>query len=152
MKKTIIATLLFTLIAAGALLAQMGPMHHDPAQMMQHRVKYLTTVLSLTAAQQQQATTIFTNAANSASSLHPQMKSAHEALHTAVQSNDTAAIDSAASQAGSLMGQMMAIHAKAEAAFFQILTPDQQNKLKELDQQDMHGHGMGMEAPGPGAR
>ena len=46
------------------------------------------------AGHQQQATTIFTTTtANSAKALHEQMRTAHEALKTAIQKNDTAAID-----------------------------------------------------------
>jgi Spy/CpxP family protein refolding chaperone len=133
MKKATIAILLMLVVAVSVALAQGPPPGPpDPATRVQHRVKYLTTVLSLSAAQQQQATTIFTNAANSAESLHQSMRTAHQNLDTAVKNNDSAAIDQAANTVGNLMGQMTAIHAKADAAFRQILTPDQVSKLNEL--------------------
>ena len=76
----------------------------------------MTTMLSLTPAQQQQATTIFTNEADNRKALHDQMKSAHDALKTAIQKNDTAGIDQSAATIGNLTSQMISSHAKAEAA------------------------------------
>lgn len=114
--------------------------------MVAHRVNFLTTVLNLTSAQQQQATTIFTNAANSVSALHTSLKNAHQSLTTAVSGNDSAGIDQASNTIGTLTTQVTSIHAKANAAFYQILTPDQQSKLTKL--QSERGSGMRMGGPG----
>src|ERR1700693_4044619 len=78
-----------------AAFAQM-PKHHDPAARIQHHVDFLTKKLSLTPAQQQQATTIFTNQATAGKAMRDQMKTAHESLKAAVQKNDSAAIDQVA--------------------------------------------------------
>jgi Spy/CpxP family protein refolding chaperone len=124
----------------------------DPAQMAQHRVDFLTRHLSLNAQQQQQATTIYTEAANNARSFHDQMRTAHQNLQTAVQKNDMAAIEQGSNTIGNLMAQMTAAHAKADAAFYQTLTPEQQAKMKEIESHHgpgMHGHG-GPEGPPPG--
>jgi Spy/CpxP family protein refolding chaperone len=74
------------------------------------------------------------------------MKTAHEALDAAVKSNDSAGITQAATNIGNLMAQMVAAHAKASAAFYQILTPDQQAKFNQLED---HGPGFAV-GFGPG--
>lgn len=149
------ATLLkvITLLAlASALVAAQTHNPPDPAQMVQHHVNFLTKQLSLTTQQQQQATTIFTQAATNVKSTHEQMKALHQNLQTAVQKNDTAAIEQITNSIGAMMAQGMATHAKAEAAFFQTLTPEQQSKMTQL--QSEHGHGMhghgGPGGPPPG--
>jgi Spy/CpxP family protein refolding chaperone len=140
MKKTIAKILLTSAFAATLALAQ-GPHNApDPATFAQHRVERLTTLLSLTSAQQQQATTIFTNAATARSAAHANLKTAHQNLKDAVKSNNTATIDQAANAIGALTTQTTSIYAKAQAAFFQILTPDQQTKLSQFESQN-HGHG-----------
>ena len=110
---------------------------------VQHRVKLLTTLLTLTTAQQQQATSIYTTAATAADSIHSNMKSARGALRAAVNANDTATIEQTATTIGTLTGQLTGNEAKADAAFFQILTPDQQNKFTQFESQT-HGFGRGM--------
>jgi Spy/CpxP family protein refolding chaperone len=95
-------------------------------------VKFLTTLLSLTATQQQQATTIFTNEATAETTVHDSMKTAHESLQNAVKANDTEAIDQTANTIGELTAQITSTHARAEAAFYQTLTADQQAKFAQL--------------------
>lgn len=154
-KKITLAMLLLFGVATTLLIAQPGP--PDPAQRVQHHVQFLTTMLNLTTAQQAQATTIFTNAEQGQSNTFQNMKAAHDALQTAVKNNDSAAIDQAATTIGNLTAQMTAAHAKAEAAFMQILNADQQAKFTQLRH---HGPGMmfrhgggpggpGHEGPGP---
>ena len=125
----------------------------DPAQMVQHHVDHMTKALSLTTQQQQQATSIFTEAQNSSKSLHDQLRTAHENLHAAVQKNDAAAIEQISNTIGNLMAQQTATHAKAMAAFYQTLTPDQQSKLSQMESHHgpgMRGHGW-HGGPPPGA-
>ncbi len=152
MRKLSIALFVTLVCGASPLLAQNPPAPPDPAARAQHRVQYLTTVLNLTAAQQQQATTIFTNAANSGSTLRDSMKTAHQALDTAIKNNDSAGIEQAATNIGNLMAQRIAAEAKANAAFYQILTPDQRNKMDQLkaERPGGFGHGMGRGPFGPG--
>ena len=129
------------LALASALVAAQTKTPPDPAQMVQHHVNFLTKQLSLTTQQQQQATTIFTQAAATVQSAHEQMRTAHQNLQAAVQKNDTAAIDQITNSIATTMAQGMAAHAKAEAAFYQTLTPEQQTKMNELE---AHHHGPGM--------
>jgi Spy/CpxP family protein refolding chaperone len=141
------AKLLVLLLALASMsaLAQ-GPQPPDPATMVQHRVNLLTAQLGLSSAQQQQATTIYTNSMNGLQPLHDQMKTAHQAIQAAVTQGNSAAIDQAANTIGSLTAQMAAAHAKADAQFFQILTADQQTKFTQLQSQHQgrgFGHGRG---------
>lgn len=148
MKKTTVTVLVVLACAASLLLAQAPPPPPDPAMHVQHHVEFLTTVLNLTAAQQQQATTIFTNVAKNATAFHDSMKAARQTLDTAVQNNDASGIEQAAAAIGNLTAQMTVLHAKVDAAFNQILTPDQQAKLKQLHKEGP-GHGFGHMGPGP---
>jgi Spy/CpxP family protein refolding chaperone len=110
----------------------------------QHHVKMLTTLLNLTAAQQQQATTIFTAEANAQQNLHESEKSSHDSLRNAIKSNDTAAIDQVAAAMAQSHAQAISTRAKADAAFYQILTPEQQTKMSDLEAEHMEGmDGMG---------
>jgi Spy/CpxP family protein refolding chaperone len=138
--KRITVTVL-ALVAVATIVFAQGVPKHDPQQHIQNHLKFLTTVLSLTQQQQQQATTIFTNAAGNHQQIYASMKTAHESLQTAIKNNDGAGIEQASTQIGNLVAQMTASHAKAQAAFYQILTPEQQTKFNEL-QAEGHGHGM----------
>ena len=126
----------------------------DPAKMAQHHLDFLTRQLSLTPQQQQQASTIFGQVANNAKANHDQLRAAHDSLKTAIQKNDTAGIEQAANTIGNLTTQMMVAHAKAQAAFYQTLTPEQQTKMNDLESRHhgmgRHGHG-GPGGPPPGA-
>jgi Spy/CpxP family protein refolding chaperone len=155
MKKTAIALLLACVFAAPAAFSQETEAASTApneagraARMVQHRVAYLTTVLTLTSAQQAQVTTILTNAATNQSTIHTSMKTAHTNLQTAIRSNDTAAMEQAANSIGTLTGQETLAHAKTEAAIYQVLTPEQQTKMAQLDAEGHHG-GRGF-GPPPG--
>ncbi len=152
MKKPVLASILLILFASALLLAQTAsnsnpPGPPTPAMRVQHRVQFLTTMLSLNAAQQQQATTIFTNAATAEENVHGSMKTARQDLQAAVKANDAAAIEQAAAAIGSLTAQLTTTAAKANAAFYQLLSPDQQNKLAQMQSERPH-HGF-MTGGGP---
>ena len=133
MIKSSMATLTLFLFVATSVLAQDPPRPSSPEDMLQYRVSYLTTVLSLSNTQQKQATAIFANAARDVSTVHDGLRSAHEALSAAVKSNDNAAIEQAALAIGNFVAQLAAADAKGEAAFYEILTADQQNKMTQLE-------------------
>jgi Spy/CpxP family protein refolding chaperone len=119
----------------------------DPGKMAQRHLDFLTKQLSLTPQQQQQASTIFSDAASNAKATHGQMRTAHDSLKAAIQKNDSAGIEQAANTIGNLTTQMITSHAKAQAAFYQTLTPDQQAKMNDLESKH---HGMGMRRHGWG--
>src|SRR5262245_25673478 len=137
--KTIFKTATFVVLA-GMLATAQRRTPPDPAQMVQHHVDFLTKQLSLNSQQQQQATSIYTEAANNAKSFHGQLRTAHQNLQSAVQKNDVGAIEQAANEIGNLTAQMTMSHAKAEAALYQTLSPEQQSKLTQM--QSHHGWGM----------
>jgi Spy/CpxP family protein refolding chaperone len=149
MKNKLTAFLLTSAVATSLLLAQRPGGPRTPEMMVQHRVDSLTTELGLTSAQQQQATTIFTNAATAGASAHGNLKLAHQNLEAAVKINDTAGIDAASTAIGNLTAQQIASEAKAHAAFYQILTPDQQAKFAQHGDHAGFGRGSGF-GGGPG--
>ncbi len=110
-------------------------------------VARLTTLLTLTTAQQAQATTIFTNEQNAIAPIQTEVQTAHTSLATAIKSNQTATIDTLTAQLGTYNGQILDIQSKAQAAFYAILTTDQQTKYDTL-----HGAGGPGGPGGPGGR
>jgi Spy/CpxP family protein refolding chaperone len=130
----------FLLFAASAFAQTTTGTPHGPN--VANMVARLTTLLTLTSAQQTQATTIFTNEQTAITPVLAQVKSARTSLTAAVHANETATIDTAAAQIGTFEGQLMDIRSKAQAAFYAVLTQDQQTKYTSL-------HGMGGFA-GPG--
>jgi Spy/CpxP family protein refolding chaperone len=145
MKKFMTRTAAIAVLTAGAIMAQ-GPMHNefgggggtpanppDVATIVAHEVSFLTTLLTLTSGQQTQATTIFTNALNSITPLQTSITTARTALSTAIQANDTASITTQSTTIGTLVGQITAIQAKADAAFYALLTADQKTRLTAMD-------------------
>ncbi|HEX9254694.1 MAG TPA: Spy/CpxP family protein refolding chaperone [Candidatus Angelobacter sp.] len=146
MRTTLLKVTVFLALTSIAVMAQHGN-PPDPAKMAQHRIDFLTKQLSLTPQQQQQATTIFGEITNNAKATHDQMRTAHDNLKAAIQKNDAAGIEQAANTIGTLTTQMTVAHAKAQAAFYQILTPEQQAKMNDLESRH---HGIGWRHGGPG--
>ena len=143
-----LATLLTASVLAGSsLFAQNPRTPPDPATMAQHRVSQLTTLLTLTTAQQEQATTIFTASATAGQTNRAAMQTAQQSLGTAIKNNDAGGIEQAAASIGNLTAQMTVSDAKAQAAFLQILTPDQVTKYNQIGSM---GHGFGHGGPGGG--
>ena len=134
-------------ISAGLALAQ-GPgpggprgTPPDPQTMIQNRVDHLATLLNLTDSQKTQATTIFMNALTASQALETNLRTSRQSLAAAVKQNAPAAIDQAASAIGTATGQLLAINSKADAAFYAILTPDQQAKFDAMPHFGMGGPG-----------
>src|ERR1700753_3237345 len=82
-----------------------------PASIAQREVTRLTTLLTLTPSQVEQATTIFTTEATTASGSRTQEHTAHQALETAIKGNDTAAIQSNSATLGQIETERMTAHA-----------------------------------------
>jgi Spy/CpxP family protein refolding chaperone len=140
MKQTLIALT----VSAALALAQTPP---SADQIAAQRVARLTTLLTLTSGQQYSATTIFTSEATALSTLRTADETVRTLLETSVASNDAAGIASAANQMGALSAREVQARASADAAFYALLTVDQQAKYKEL--QASQGPG-GFGGPGPG--
>lgn len=97
-----------------------------------HRGAFLSSQLNLTPAQQTQTKAIFQDARQSARPVRQQLKQTRQSLRAAVQANNTAQIQQLAGNEGSEVGQLAAIRGTAMAKVYQILTPDQQQKLASL--------------------
>jgi Spy/CpxP family protein refolding chaperone len=152
MRTTLLKVVAFLAVTSMIAAAQHGN-PPDPAEMVQHHVDHLTKQLSLTPEQQQLATSLLTQVVNNSKTVHEQMRTAHENLHAAIQKNDTAAIEQISNSIGNLTAQQSMTHAKAMAAFFQKLTPEQQSKFSQMAGEHgpgmgMHGHGWGGPPPG----
>lgn len=143
MKRNLLHVLATGALALTAATAQLRPhATPDPATMATRQVDRLAKLLTLTTAQQSQATSIFTNAAITEAAVRTNLRTAQTALQAAITKNDTASIDNLSSQIGSFTGQELDSSSKAQAAFYSILTADQQAKYTAL-----HGPG-GMGGPG----
>ena len=105
---------------------------HNPAAEIEHRVSTMTTILTLSSAQQTQIKTILTNEQTAETGFRTSMRAAHTSLKTAVQSNDAASIEQISNTIGTITAQSTASHAKTEAAIFQLLNPEQQAKAVQL--------------------
>jgi hypothetical protein len=115
----------------------------DPATVVANQVSRLTSLLTLTTAQSAQATTIFTNALAAVTPLQTTLSGYRTSLQAAVKSNATATIDQLAASIGTTTGQITGIQNKADAAFYAILTADQQTILNASG-----GFGGGRGGPG----
>ena len=128
--------------------AQMTPRTPPtPAEMAQHEVQHYTTLLSLTPAQAEQATTFFPADATARQTAHTTQRTAHQAMEAAIKANDVATIQSTATSLAQTESEVMVAHATARAQLYAILTADQKAKLTELESEHMEGgpmHGMGM--------
>ena len=140
---------LATLGLSTQLHSQAGPQAEhaplSPEQMAQHQVQRYTTLLSLSPAQVEQATTLFTAEATARSGQHATERAAHEALEAAIKANDKEIIQSTATAMGQKSGEMMAAHALLQAQFYAMLTAEQKAKYSELEEEHRMGpHGPGM--------
>jgi Spy/CpxP family protein refolding chaperone len=95
---------------------------------------FLSSYLNLTPAQQTQAQAIFQNARQTGQPVRQKLRQTRQSLQAAVQSNNAAQIQQLAASEGSQIGQLAAIHGAAMAKVYQMLTPDQQQKLANLRQ------------------
>jgi len=133
MKKITLSISALTLFAALLASAQSTPPSPpSTAQIVANTVARLTKLLDLTSSQQSQATTLFTTEQTALASVRSSMQTARTALKTAITSDDTATIATEAAQIGTLTGQEVQAQATASAAFYAILTADQQSKYETL--------------------
>jgi Spy/CpxP family protein refolding chaperone len=125
----------------------------DPQAMAQMQVNMLAAQLSLTDSQKATALTIFTNSQKDSQTIQSALRTAQESLSAAVKKNDAATIDSLAFTIGTATGQLTAVQSKAQAAFYAILTADQQALYDKMPPGGPGGGrgGRGPMGPPPGA-
>jgi Spy/CpxP family protein refolding chaperone len=95
---------------------------------MVHR---LTRELNLSPDQQTQARTIFAQARQQAQGLNPKLRDDRQALSAAIKSDNESQIDQITRQDAQINSRARAIHAKAMAKLYSILTPDQKAKFDQ---------------------
>ncbi len=132
------AVLAATVLAQRPFGVMTGSTPPDPATMVANKVDRLTKLLGLSSTQAGEATTIFTNSLNLVTPLETTLHTDRQSMQTAVKTNDVATVESLSTNIGSLEGQMLAIQNKADAAFYAMLNPTQQNTLNQS-----HGFGRG---------
>jgi Spy/CpxP family protein refolding chaperone len=125
------ASVFLSLFAAGILSAQTAPAaHHRAGGGM---IQRLSAQLNLTADQQAQARAIFQQSREQMKAIAPQLKAERQAMQTAVKADNEGQIDAIVHQNAAFDAQNRAIHAKAMAKFYQILTPDQKTKFDQRE-------------------
>jgi Spy/CpxP family protein refolding chaperone len=135
-------------LAAAMAFGQNAPAHPGP-RAGQGMMGRFGADLNLTDAQKQQAQSIFSAAHQSAQSVNAQLKQSREALAAAVKSGASdAEIDKLSNNLAPLMAQSTAIHTKAFAKFYLILTQEQKDKIGDRFNMMMYG----MQGGGPRAR
>jgi hypothetical protein len=92
-------------------------------------ISFLSGLLTLSPAQQQQGASIFTAATVSRTALRNQVQTAHEALSEAVKTNNPSSMNQASAAIGALGAQRRAQGAMANSSFYQLLTPAQRATL-----------------------
>ncbi|MBI4893613.1 MAG: Spy/CpxP family protein refolding chaperone [Acidobacteria bacterium] len=147
MKKTMMTT--FLLSAALAFGQGPGGTPPDPAKMIEMRVNMLANQLSLTEEQKSQATKIFTDAQTSSQTARTAMETARESLLAAIKTNNVATIDQLSRDIGAATTDLTAIEGKSQAAFYAILTPEQQTKYDSFAHRGPGGPGGPGMGPGP---
>src|SRR5438067_1012883 len=103
MRNGTISAVALTMLSASFLFGQAAgtpPTPPTDEQIVARRVARLTTLLSLTAAQQTQATTIFTTEQTAVAALRTGLQTSHTALQAAIKSNDLTGITTQATQIG----------------------------------------------------
>jgi Spy/CpxP family protein refolding chaperone len=95
-------------------------------------IAFLTTLLSLSPEQQDQAASIFATASAAVAEVKKNKKASRQALGESVSNNDGNRIRQTSVAIGALTAQHHSIGASANAAFFQLLTSDQQAKLTQF--------------------
>ncbi len=150
MKKQILAATAF--LACTSVIATAQPSTPrtppTPAQIVSQIVTRLTTLLDLTSAQQTSATTIFTSEETALATIRTSMHTARTALQADIKSDNTADIAVQAAAIGNLTTQEVQAQGTADAAFYAILTADQQSKYETLGPRGPGGPG-GFGGPGP---
>jgi len=118
-----------------------------PAQIVSNMVARLTKLLDLNTTQQASATSIFTTEETALATIRTSMHSARTALQADIKSDNTADIATQAAAIGGLTTQEVQAQGIADAAFYGILTTDQQSKYETLGPRGGGPGGPG--GPGP---
>jgi periplasmic protein CpxP/Spy len=138
MKQYLLQFAAVTTVAAGMSLAQAPATSTRPAPQKapfaqrEFGHEHMMQALNLTAAQKQQADSIFGDARRKAEPLRQEMRQNRAALYAAVKANNESQIMRLSSQQGELKGKALAIRSGAMAKFYAILTPEQRTMAEQM--------------------
>jgi Spy/CpxP family protein refolding chaperone len=112
-----------------------GPPMHGPGAMMgEHMLDHFTKALNLTEDQQTQAKTMLSNARPALKTLMQQQRQIDEQLRNQAQgSYDAKQVQTLAAQKAQVQEQLTIAETQLHHQFFQLLTPDQQAQLKQIE-------------------
>jgi Spy/CpxP family protein refolding chaperone len=139
-----LSTTLLSVLMAGGLMAQTPAPAPSSAQDHLARraaavnrsgwmLQRLTKRLDLTADQQARAKAIFADSRQQSKALAPRLREERSALKAAIQSDSESQIDLITAKNAQLTAQIEAVHVKAMAKVYAMLTPDQQARFNRMD-------------------
>jgi Spy/CpxP family protein refolding chaperone len=146
-----ISKLPWALLAATLAFGQTAGTPPSPATIAQMRVNQLAQSLNLTDAQKASALSIFTSSITNSQTIQTSLRTNQQSIADAIKKNDSASIDALAAASGVLQGKALAINAKADAAFYALLTTDQKAIYDAMPHGGPGGPGGGPGGRGPGA-
>lgn len=137
------------LLAAMAMASPFSRAQTAPtaAQMAQMIVQRYSMVLGLSSTQGEEAVTIFTTEETTEATIRTAEQTAEKSLLTAIEGNDSSTIATVAATLGGLRGQEIHAQATAEAAFYAILTTEQQTRFAQVLEQSGSDLGGGPGGP-----
>jgi protein CpxP len=110
------------------------PMHGPGMGMGPHMLKFMTAKLNLTDAQQEQAKGIMQKEMSGMKPMMQQSTQIEQQLHQYAEGNyDEAKVRTLATQKAQLEVEMTVQRTRLHNELYQLLTPDQQSKLKEIE-------------------
>lgn len=107
---------------------------HGPAMMAEHMLNYFTKALNLTEDQQTQAKAMVNNAEPALKTLLQQQHQIQTQLRDQAQGNyDAKQVQALASQKAQIDAQLTIAETQLHHQLYQLLTPDQQTQLKQIE-------------------
>lgn len=133
--KPIFATIAISAVAAGGLLLAQTATPNPVRARHAHRMAQMAATLGLTDQQKAQAKSIFQDARTQAQPVMQVLKQDRQQIRAAIQAGKSAQeIQQIAQSEGPQLAQLAGIRAAAQAKFYAMLTPDQQQKLATMRQ------------------
>jgi Spy/CpxP family protein refolding chaperone len=110
------------------------PMHGPGAFMGEHMLHYYTQALNLTDDQQTQAKTMLNDAKPTFKALMQQQRQIDQQLHSQAEGNyDAKQVQALAAQKAQIQQQLTVAETQLHHRMYQLLTPDQQTQLKQIE-------------------
>lgn len=110
------------------------PHMHGPAMMAEHMLNYFTKALNLTEDQQTRAKAMVNNAEPTLKTLMQQQHQIQTQLRDQAQGNyDAKQVQTLAAQKAQIDAQLTIAETQLHHQLYQLLTPDQQTQLKQLE-------------------